>query len=198
MKIFTIINNPLFKIAGIGLIVYYGLFSDKSTPESLGNRLSSKNLEKDFNEVKEKSRFIVTNVGAAQQAVTKTNVILPDQTQNSAQVSTSELEIGKGDEVVACGDEVEISYGIYTQDNKQLEFVKQEKLIISSNHNPLIEQNIIGMKQDGIRNLNFPQNFISGDKKLGELINFNKSAIRYQVTLLSLVKSAKPQIACQQ
>jgi FtsZ-interacting cell division protein ZipA len=62
-----IINNPIFRICGIIAILYYGLFQNKSNPESLGNRLSPERIKSNLSDISEKSVYIIQNVGKAQE-----------------------------------------------------------------------------------------------------------------------------------
>ena len=65
--IFNILRQPLVKLFAVILILYFGLFYDKTNPDSLGNRLAPERLRKDFNEVQEKTFFIVSNLKEAKE-----------------------------------------------------------------------------------------------------------------------------------
>lgn len=58
MNFNKIISNPLFKIVGIGLILYFGLFSNKYDNRSLRNRFSSDNIKKSVDEIAKQKEFI--------------------------------------------------------------------------------------------------------------------------------------------
>ncbi|MFT6076851.1 MAG: hypothetical protein ACJA02_000328 [Myxococcota bacterium] len=62
----SIIKHPIFRIAGILAILYYGLFHDKSSPDNLGNRLSSQNIKSNLRDVTSKSLYIIDNVKKAE------------------------------------------------------------------------------------------------------------------------------------
>lgn len=197
MKIFELLRNPLIKTIGIALVLYFALFANKEKPESLGNRLSSENIKKSFSEAQNQGKFIITNVKIAQEIAKEKAEEQKLASQNISDIATSDLEIGTGEQSVACGDEVEISYGIYTKSGKQLEFLNSKKFVIGENQNPVIEKNIIGMKRGGIREINIPYNYRTEDKKLIELLKFNATDLKYQITLLSIVKGISSTLICK-
>jgi len=188
MNVFHLLKNPIIKTVGITLILYFALFSSRS-PDSLRNRLSPQNIKQDLGEIKEKSKFIVTNIKTAQSlAVEKAEA---EKLQNKpAFTSIEDAEIGSGEDSVICGSEIEISYGIYTIDKKQLDFVNSEKLTIGTKSHPLIEKNIIGMKLNGTRYINIPSNFKTDDIILAQILKLNNGDLRYQIDLKSLKQDA--------
>jgi hypothetical protein len=195
MKIFQLLRNPIIKTIGIVFVLYFALFANKRNPESLGNRLSADNIKKNLNEVSQKSKFIITNVKAAKE-LAKEKEMQNDALKNDAKTTFEDVENGSGDLLTACGDEVEISYSLYDQNDKQLEFVNSEKFTIGSQKDSVIDKNLIGLKQDGVRNIKVPHNFVSNDKKLAGLLKFNQSDLKYRVTLLGLKKHADSNTTC--
>ncbi len=194
--IFKLLRNPIIKIIGISAILYYGLLANKEKPGSLGNRLSSEQIKKDFSEVREKTVFIAENVKLAREIAQEKKVEKEAAATNPAlQLSVKDLEEGVG-ENISCGDSAYINYGIYTKDGKQLEFKENQILIIGNKSNWLLEKNIIGMKQSGTRYINIPQGSEVNDSKITEYLNSNKSDLKYQVTLLAFTKNPNPQLSC--
>lgn len=191
MKVFELLRSPLVKIIGITVILYFALFSNKENPNSLGNRLSPAKVKEHLNEVQEKSRFIVSNVKMAQEL----NKEKAAQLQPTP-ITIDNPELGSGEDVVACGDEVGISQGVYTKDGQQLNFFNSKIFIIGSKDEDFIEKNITGMKKDGVRNINIPYGSQPDDKKLQELLKFNATDLKYQITILSLKKKASPTATC--
>jgi hypothetical protein len=76
-----IIKNPLFRIAGILAILYYGLFHDKSDPDSLRNRLSAEKVKSNIGEITSQSIHIIDNVKKAQE-ISK-SLANPESTNNT-------------------------------------------------------------------------------------------------------------------
>jgi hypothetical protein len=195
MKIFDLLRNPFVKITGVVLVLYFALFANTENPNSLGNRLSSDNVKQDLSEIKEKSKFIVTNVKVAQGIAKEREA----QQKAEAKISFEDLESGEGEEKVSCGNIVEISYAIYNKSGKQLEFSESKKLTVGSKENLLVEQNIIDMKRGGIRNIIIPYGFKTDDKKLESMLTFNESDLKYQITLLNITKATavNSKISCE-
>ncbi len=192
-KILDILRIPLIKFIGIGAILYFALFSNKEKPDSLGNRLSKEEVGKTFNEAKNKSRFIISTVNTAQEG----KEVRSNQPNAMAKITIEDLEIGKGENAISCGSEIKIAYGIYDANNKILKTVSSEKLTIGSNLNRIVEQNIIGMKSGGIRNINIPHDFKSNDQKINDMLNFYHSDLRYQISVTSVDKNTSTQTSCQ-
>jgi hypothetical protein len=64
----SIIKNPIFRICGIVVILYYGLFQNKHDPDSLNNRLAPTKIKSNLSEISEKSVYIIQNVKKAEEA----------------------------------------------------------------------------------------------------------------------------------
>lgn len=178
MKIFELLRNPLIKGVGIVLILYFALFANKEKPDSLGNRLSSEQIKQNFNEIQNKSKFIITNVKAAQDLAKEKEAQRKIAEQNVPKITINDLEIGTAEPSAACGDAVEISYGLYSPEGKQLEFVSSKKIIIGTDKNSVIEKNIIGMGNGGIREINVAD-------------------LKYQVTMVAVTKALNSTISCE-
>ena len=198
--IFKLLRNPIIKIIGISIILYYALFANKDKPGSLGNRFSSEQIKKDFSEVREKTVFIAENVKLAREIAKEKELEIEAEkkaavTNSVGQVSVKDLEEGVG-ENISCGDSAYINYGIYTKDGRQLEFKENQILVIGNKSNWLLEKNIIGMKQSGSRYINIPQGSQVNDSKITEYLNSSKSDLKFQVTLLAFTKNPNSQISC--
>ncbi len=191
MKIFELLRNPIVKLIGAGFVLYFALFANKENPDSLGNRWSKQQLQKDIEEAKIKSHFIITNVKIAKETAKELDKI------NLEKISIEDLEEGNGEEKISCGDAVQISYGIYTSEGTQLEFIESENLTIGSKNNELLEKNLIGMKKGGARNIKVSRDFQTTNKKLADLLKFHATDLKYQITALSIIKNASPQTICQ-
>lgn len=193
MKIFEILRNPIVKVVGIAAVLYFGLFSNKENPESLGNRLSPDQIKKNLSEVQDKGRFIVTNVQMAQ-----TQPGLMQNSSGLANVSETQtlIEEGEGEEKVECGDIAEISYSVYTGDGRQVRIINSYILNIGSMDDFLLEKHAINMRKKEIKRIDVPKNFVSGDNKLKELMRFSDGAISYQVTLISIMKNPNNKLIC--
>jgi len=195
--VIELLQKPLIKIIGLMLVLYFGLFADKKNPDSLGNRLSSENIKKNFFEAQQKSSFIFSNIDQARKLKGSPVAAPFDSMQNFVAVTVQDSEIGAGDSALKCGDEAEISYDIHVAtSNNQLEFISKEKLLIGSNTNALLERKIIGMKSGGVRLINVPRDFKSTNQKLAFLLKFNEADLQYRVTLLQFHASESDAAQC--
>lgn len=197
MKIFELLRNPFVKVIGIGLVLYFALFNDKNNPDALGNRLAPQRIKSELLDAGEKGNFIISNVRLAQQIAEDNARKKSVAAALNNEVSVFDIEAGSGEDKSACGDVVEISYGIYDNEGKQLGFKEKEKLIIGNNEKEIFEKNIIGMAQDGVRDIKVPYNFSGSDKELTKLLQFYRSDLRYQITLLSFLHNPDSQLVCK-
>ncbi len=194
--ILNLLRNPLVKILGLCAVFYFGLLANKKDPESLGNRLSKENINRNIDEVKYRGQYIMENIKNVKKV--EAGEISADElrekfgqehrplfdVQNYNFLKTQDLEKGFGTDELKCNDEAEISYGIYIKDGEtQLEFFNKEKLLIGSKKNVLLEQKIIGMKRDSVRIINIPRDLKPFDKKLSLLLKFNETDLFYKVIL---------------
>lgn len=194
--ILQILRNPIVKAIGIGLIFYFALFANKQSPKSLGNRLSPENVKKELEVAKDKGQFIVTNVKIAKNLAENKELQSQLAKSPATTISFDDLEIGTGDLMLACGDEAEISYGIYTANSQQMDFVDSERLVIGANTKTFLEKNLIGMKLSGIRNITIPRGSQINDLKIMQFLNRSGTDLKIQVTLLALTKTTTPNPSC--
>ena len=201
MSVFhKLLKNPIIKIAGIFLILYFGLFADKENPNSLGSRFSKSQLNHDLSDVKQKSHFIIANLSAAKSSPDL--ILAQDKAKYDANILSSiitkDLNLGEGEDIIKCGDIVEISYSINIQENNsQLEFVDRDFLVIGSKQNTLLESKIIGMKRKGVRIINIPRNFKSFNQKLSLLLKFNDADLNYRVEILDFKSGNNSSTRCE-
>ena len=182
--ILELLKVPLVKIIAVIVVLYFGLFHDKSNPDSLGVRLSSERIKQNLNDVEDHGRFIISNIHKVKEMSPNGVTVRQMEDENFDSLAIQDDKIGTGEEL-KCGDEVEISYIIRITDSaSQLEEIKQEKLVIGNNIHPFIEKKIIGMKLDGVRTINIPHTYKTSDQKLKFLLKFNEANLQYKVTFL--------------
>jgi hypothetical protein len=166
MLINEILKNPIVKICAVFVILYFALFSNKENPDSLRNRLSKENIEKNLHDASNKSKFIISNVGAAKKAI-KEKERKEQEMQNL---------------VIKCGDEVTTDYSIFSA-GQNLYSEKNKKFIIGSKIDPIIEKNVIGMKNGETKVINIMDG-IKSDQKLN--IPKPKNNINYHIKIVSI------------
>lgn len=183
----NLLKNPLIKIIGICVVLYFALFANKNNPQSLGNRFSSERIVKDLGDLEEKGRFIATNVNAAR-ALEKGQE-LPN---SEVFVSIKDITAGTGEEKLDCGSQAEIFLTLSTQKGENLVLNPALKLVIGKRENWLIEKNIIGMKKAGIREINVPKAFKAEDADLKRFLENADSDLTYQIVVKDFIKNQKP------
>jgi hypothetical protein len=188
MKISQLLSNPLIKFIGVAAIIYFGLFANKKSPDSLGNRLSSENIKKNFSEAEEKAKFIATNVKIAQN-------IEAERKAKLQKVGTENSQIKSNQDSISCGDIAETSYTIYDKNDKKIQFVAKEKFNVGAKKDPLIEKNVVGMKQSETKIIEVSK-LSSDDQKLSDLLKSNKSDLKIQITVLNIEKNSVKNLSC--
>ncbi|MCE3255308.1 MAG: hypothetical protein K0R25_802 [Rickettsiaceae bacterium] len=73
----SLIKNPIFRIIGILVILYYGLFYNNDKPESLKARLAPEKIKSNLSDMSSKSLYIIENVKKAEE-------VNDSQTQNQS------------------------------------------------------------------------------------------------------------------
>lgn len=207
------LQNPVIRVLGISLILYFALFNDKDNPKSLGHRLSVENIKKNVNEANNKGHFIVENINRAKnisnnKELAKDSIKRPlkpvqpikrgdiNNKKNINYAILKDVKIGDGNQILLCNDSATISYQIHLDNNGKIISLENINIIIGSNLIPYIEQNIIGMKLNGIRKINISRNSTNIDEDLSKLITDSKSNLQIIVTLNSLNKAPNNKEEC--
>ena len=127
----NIVNNPLIKIVGIILIIYFALFHDTKHKENLRNRLSKEKLKDNASYVENTAISAINNLNKVSE-------------YNKNMAATKVVDVVK----VKCGDEVIINY---VKSGNNLVVTKNDyNLVIDDS---LLSKGLIGMKVGEVRNL---------------------------------------------
>lgn len=181
MSAHHLLRNPLVKICGIAAVLYFSLFANKENPGSLGNKFSKETLKKSFEDAREKSKFIMTNVNAAKDVAKN----------NPQEEATKQSKIIQESKIISasCGDKVIADYAIYKEDHN-IHSVNNMKFTIGSKENWPIEKNIIGMKKGEIKNINILDS-LKTDQKINPLPP-EANGIQYRITIRQITHSLSP------
>ncbi len=177
-----IVKNPIAKTIGISLILYYALFANTEKPNSLGNRINKETLSKDIKQAQEKISFIASNVKVARD-LSKSKSI-------TQEILTLDEKEGIGDNIIQCQDEVNFSGQVFSKSGKLIKKMPGQFLVIGSKSNSLVEENIIGMKELGIRNIIIPYNSIIQNREIAALMSDYNTDLQYKITIKSIKKSS--------
>lgn len=195
-----LLENPLIKIIGIVVVLYFALFANKHNPQSLGNRLSAERIKKNLGDIEEKGKFIASNVRAAQSYSKAHEGSVPNALNSQENISnqggalvTKDIDVGIGKKPVACGDEVEVFVTLNAGKSKNLDIKPEAKFVIGSKKDWLLEKNILGMEKGGVREISVPHDFKASDSELARFLKENNSDLTYQIILKEILKESKSQ-----
>ena len=62
-----LIKNPFFRIIGVIVVLYYGLFYDNSHPDNLKNRLAPEKIKSNLSEISSQGIYIIDNITKAEE-----------------------------------------------------------------------------------------------------------------------------------
>ncbi len=178
-----ILENPLFKIIAIVAIVYFGLFANKQSPESLGNRLSSEKIKKNLSEAQEKSKFIITNVRAAKDYAENSDKVL---SENKINISHKDIILGSGKDQVLCGTQVSVLVSLSSEKGAKFINNQETSFVVGSNVNELIEPHIYNMKKGGIREIRIPRDYSVRSPEIAKILRESDSDLKYLITLKTI------------
>ena len=182
-------KNPFVKIIGVGAIIYFGMFYNNDHPDSLRKRLSVDNVKKNLNEVQQKVGDISQTIEIAKQNNQQISI-----ERNFSELKFEKVFIGVGNNFIKCGDEVNIVYKFYDDQNKILgmsdgsqiiAFQSNEDLILN-----LIAKNMDGLKMGAIIRTKFQGKYIDADEKIKKLLKIANYNLNLEVYVLS-IKSNK-------
>jgi hypothetical protein len=204
MKIINdLLSSRIVKLVAFVLVVYFALFSNKEHPDSLGNRLSSEKIKENFNQIKERSGFVISNIQTAKNGIKDQKDIdqenqfdkqkIEQITQNEnfnddksfSSVTSNDIEIGSGQEIEN-GNKVEISYSIFSEKDEQLKFKNSEIILVDQNSYFIFERYSFGMKVGGIRSISLPYNFQTDDQRILQFLKKDYGQIKIQITLKNI------------
>ncbi len=178
-----ILENSLFKIIAIVAIIYFGLFANKQSPESLGNRLSTEKIKKNLGEAQEKSKFIITNVRAAQDYSVNGE---KGSLENNINISYQDITLGTGKDQVLCGTQVSVVVSLSSEKGAKFITNQEMSFIVGSNFNELIEPHIYNMKKGGVREIKIPRDYVVKSPEIAKILRESDSDLKYSITLKTI------------
>lgn len=138
-----LINNPLFKISGVIIIIYFSLFRNNDNAKSLSKRVSISKIKENIFYIKNKADFIKENLN-------KSNGF--DKKAKNNNEPYQDLIIGVGNIKTQCGDLISIDF---KKSGNNQNFSKDDYSIEIKNND--FTKNLVGMKIGGKRVINIQQ-----------------------------------------
>lgn len=74
MKHHDLVTNPIFKLVGIGAILYFALFYNKHDNRSLSRRYSAQNIKESISEASKKKKEIEQKISRAKKLQEKAKI----------------------------------------------------------------------------------------------------------------------------
>ena len=193
MSINNFLKLPIVKIIAMVAMLYYIFDKTKEDPRAISYHLTKENIAKSVENVKEsvgKLSTIKAQLKEAQELADKSSE------NKKLKFLYRNIREGSGGVRAVCGSEVIIEYDLMNIETGELINKSNMKFDIGSKFNELIEKALIGMSAGGIRSVEIPTDFKTGDNVYDEMIQ--KSGMVYQISLLSVSDNAKNNLTCDE
>lgn len=193
MSINNFLKLPIVKIIAMAVMVYYIFDKTKEDPQAISYHLTKENFVKSVENVKDSVEKISTVT-----AQIKEDQGLVDEASGAKKLKLFYRTIreGSGGNKVVCGSEVSIEYDLMKIENDEVINKSNMKFDIGTKFNELIERALMGMTAGGIRVVEIPADFKTGDNFYDEMIQ--KSGMVYRISLLSVSENAKNNLTCDE
>lgn len=198
MNINNFLKMPLVKITVTILFIFYLYEKTKNDPRTASYQLSKVNFGDSIDGIK-------NAINIAKKSSSGDNFNSEDQdfknnhknssSQDLGLISFDDLVLGDKSPEVLCGSQVSIQYSLLEKDSNNLINQSQITFKIGEGFNKLIEKAVIGMKGGGIRIIDIPNNFSTGDNRYDELIKTKKMI--YRVLLITANNSNTVGASCE-
>ena len=193
MSINNFLKLPIVKIIAMAVMVYYIFDKTKEDPQAISYHLTKENFVKSVENVKDSVEKIST---VTDQIKEDQGVIDEASEAKKLKLFYRTIREGAGGNKVVCGSEVSIEYDLMKIENGEVINKSNMKFDIGTKFNELIEKALMGMTAGGIRVVEIPTDFKTGDNVYDEMIQ--KSGMVYRISLLSVSDNAKNNLKCDE
>jgi hypothetical protein len=193
MSINNFLKLPIVKIIAMVAMLYYIYDKTKEDPRAISYHLTKENISKSVENVKNSFETIST---ASQQLKDAQKLVNEASEAKKLNLFYRTIREGNGGTKVVCGSEVSIEYDLINIENDEVINKSNMKFDIGTKFNELIEKALIGMTAGGIRSVEIPVDFKTGDSVYDEMIQ--KSGMVYKISLLSVSENAKNNLTCDE
>ena len=188
MNINNFLNIPLVKIVVTILFFYYIFEQTKDDPRSASYQLKNADFDQSVGAIKTalklSSESAKMDEDNSSENLAIENMAVNEFSKYDKIIFNDEL-IGQSGPEVLCGSDVFLQYSIQdklTKDNLSKATIS---LKIGNKTNWVLEKGLVGMKSGGIRSIDIPSNFKTGDSLIDNAIK-SKPMI-YKVSLVSVI-----------
>lgn len=193
MSINNFLKLPIVKIIAMAVMVYYIFDKTKEDPQAISYHLTKENFVKSVENVKDS----VEKISTVTDQIKEDQGVIDEASQaKKLKLFYRTIREGAGGNKVVCGSEVSIEYDLMKIENGEVINKSNMKFDIGTKFNELIEKALMGMTAGGIRVVEIPTDFKTGDNVYDEMIQ--KSGMVYRITLLSVSDNAKNNLTCDE
>jgi FKBP-type peptidyl-prolyl cis-trans isomerase len=193
MSINNFLKLPIVKIIAMIAMLYYIFDKTKEDPRAISYHLTKENLAKSVENVKNSIETIST---ASEQLKDGQGLVQEASETKKFNLLYRTIREGSGGAKVVCGSEVSIEYDLMNIESGEVINKSNMKFDIGTKFNELIERALMGMTAGGIRSVEIPVDFKTGDSVYDEMIQ--KSGMVYKISLLSVSENAKNNLTCDE
>jgi len=191
----NILKLPIVKLIAMIALLYYIFDKTKNDPRSVASKINKENISRSVEIIKQ-------NIHNASQVTQNLNQDQKDaytneeNTNNEQKTELTYQDIRKGlaDNEAVCGSEVEIEYTLMNKNNNDIINKSNIKFDIGSKFNEIIEKSLIGMSPGGVRVVDIPKSFKTGDELYDNMIQ--NSNMAYKILLLKVSDNPKANAIC--
>jgi len=190
MNINDFLKLPIVKITITILFIYYVYNKTKDNPRSISYHINKENFGKAGEIVKYGAGKLYRDGSLISEEADNQDSANREQPK----INVRDIAIGYGTKSISCGSEVEIEYSLIDKSNDSLANKSSIKFFVGEGFNRLIEKAIIDMREGGIRIVDIPRDFKTGDSQYDNLILSNPMI--YQINILSIGDNKKEGLTC--
>ncbi len=184
MDLHSLLRKPIIKIIAVILVLYFGIIKNNQHPQSIANKLSTNNIKKNYDEIRDKISDISQNLEMAQQVKKELSL-----EKNINDLRFEKIILGTIGESIKCGNEVNIIYKFTNNEGVILDMDEESKIIANQQHSAMVEdiiaKNIVGLKNGAVIRTKFMGQFKQADDKINKLLKIANNELTLEVYILS-------------
>lgn len=189
MKINNFLNIPIVKIIVTLLFFYYIYEQTKDDPRSASYQIKNANFDESVGAVKTALKLTAQSASNDDKGAKLPIDNSTAEIKSKPLVFVDEI-VGQSGSLIACGNEVFIQYSISDKESKAVLSQSSYSLKIGTKTNLLVEKSLIGMKVGGVRVVDIPSDYITGEGSVDELLKTKK--LIYKIVAINVIN---PQIS---
>jgi hypothetical protein len=184
MKINNFLNIPIVKIIVTLLFFYYIYEQTKDDPRSASYQIKNANFDESVGAVKTALKLTAQSASNDDKGAKLPIDNSTAEIKSKPLVFVDEI-VGQSGSLIACGNEVFIQYSISDKESKAVLSQSSYSLKIGTKTNLLVEKSLIGMKVGGVRVVDIPSDYITGEGSVDELLKTKK--LIYKIVAINVI-----------